>query len=368
MVGLFSLTSHTASRSGCTRMVSATICPNMPRKVCLRGRAILLLATVLACAGGAAVSHNCAAGEPDGTSNLQSNEKLPPMFVAVGAGMLRVISTDGQRWDHEMEQPDKAREKPYLLRGVTASDNMIVAVGNYIVASRDGKSWQQVNDQRNWLGDVAYGNGMFVAVGYHRSVHSRDGITWSAPLRNPQVSGRKIAFGRGRFVAVGWMSEPTGQAGYATATEDALNWTNTRLADGKLPRDVAYGNGRFVIVGSHGLRESSTDGVRWEHRSLGDDDEELRQVVWTGAEFVAIGSRGGYRSPDGIAWKKWTTRTPSSLAYGDGLFVGCSAGKFSYSKDGTNWMPAQSRTTSQVLKIIHVPSPARDNPTKRPQN
>jgi acetyl esterase/lipase len=278
-----------------------------------------------------------------------------PMFLAVGSALRRVTSQDGIRWEHNQEVPGQARDDAYLLRGATHGEGLIVAVGQRILVSRDGREWTEASVQRNWLGDVAYGKGMFVAVGYQRSISSRDGTTWSAPVRNPTVSGRRIAFGGGRFVAIGWMTEQGQQVGYSTTTTDAQEWTNTKVAGGLIPRSVAFGNGRFVLVGSHGLRESSADGVTWQHRTLGEEAEELREVIWTGEQFVALGNRGGYASPDGIQWRLWSQRVPSQVCYGNGVFAGSSAGSFSYSKDGVQWTPVESESKTQIRKIIFVP-------------
>jgi hypothetical protein len=103
-----------------------------------------------------------------------------------------------------------------------------------------------------------------------------------------------------------------------------------------------------------GLRESSTDVVAWEHRTLGEAAEELRGVIWPGAEFVAYGPRTSYASPDGVAWKPWSLRVPSRICRGDGVYVGCSAGRFSYCSDGRAWTPAKSDASSQILDIVFI--------------
>lgn len=280
-----------------------------------------------------------------------------PRFVAVGYRLRRVVSTDGKTWLHntEADVPEGANEKMYLLRGVTHGDGTIVAVGSDIFTSRDGSQWTEIRPERQWLGDVAYGNGMFVAVGYQRSLRSSNGRDWSAPVRNETVSGRKIAFGDGRFVAVGWMTEQGEQVGYTTTTTDAVKWTNAKTAGGLVPRDVAFGNGRFVVVGTGGLRQSSTDGVTWEHRTLGEPAQELRCVIWTGEQFIAIGPRVGFASPDGVTWQAWSPRVPSQIAFGNGLYIGCSAGVFSYSTDGRTWTTSPADSKAQILDIDFVP-------------
>ncbi|MEQ8791739.1 MAG: hypothetical protein RIC55_36085 [Pirellulaceae bacterium] len=284
-------------------------------------------------------------------------EAFSPGFVAVGYRLRRVVSSDGKTWrnDQQVEVPQGESEKAYLLRGVAQGDGVIVAVGSHILTSRDGSRWKEIRPERQWLGDVVYGGGMFVAVGYQRSLHSRNGRDWSPPVRNNTVSGRRIAYGDGRFTAIGWMTEQEAQVGYTTTSTNAKAWTNTKTAGGLVPRDIAFGGGRFVLVGTHGLRESSVDGVTWEHRAVGEASEELRNVIWTGSQFIAIGPRVGYMSPDGIMWKAWSPRVPSRIAFGGGLFIGCSRGQFSFSTDGRVWTPSAADGDAQILDIEFVP-------------
>jgi hypothetical protein len=306
---------------------------------------------------GGAVLLTAASLRAEPASTKESDAVVGPRFVAVGYRLRRVVSTDGKTWryDQQVEVPAGGNEKAVLLRGVTHGKGLIVAVGSHILTTRDGARWEEIRPERQWLGGVAYGNGLFVAVGYRRSLHSRNGRDWSAPVRNQTVSGRRIAFGGGRFVSVGWMTEQAGQVGYSTTTTDAMQWTNSKTAGGLLPRDVAFGAGRFVVVGTSGLRESSVDGVTWEHRTVGEASRELRNVIWTGEEFIAVGPRVSYASRDGVTWRTWSPRVPSRIAYGAGVFVGCSTGKFSFSRDGRTWTPSPTGSDAQILDIDFIP-------------
>lgn len=284
-------------------------------------------------------------------------------FVAVGYGLRRLISTDGITWENDIEETEEAktRDKDFLLRGVTGGKGMIVAVGgsktSRILVSTDGKTWSEHSVMQNWLGDVAFGNDLFVAIGYQRAIFSRDGKEWSKPVTLRDASWRRIQFGNGRFVALGADGSSDSADGYVTTTTDAVKWNTTKLADKKIPHDIAFGNGRFVIVGSHGLRETSKDGTTWEHRTLGDKDEALSNIVWTGSEFLAAGNKGAYTSADGIEWARGKQKMPSRYCFGNGVFVGCSTGRFTYSKDGKEWKPAKTEGKLQITKIIHISTP-----------
>lgn len=287
----------------------------------------------------------------------------PPKFVAVGYGLRRLVSDDGIAWRNEQVDPDPehAKLKNFLLRGVAYGKGMIVAVGgsstSRILVSADAKEWKDVSVEQNFIGDVAFGNDLFVAVGYQRAMTSKNGTEWSSPVPLRDASWRRIEFGNGRFVAVGRPSSKDPESGCVSTSTDGAKWTST-IVPGKLsPNDIAFGNGVFVIVGDGGLRETSKDGVAWANRVTGEKDESLTNIAWTGKEFIASGNRGAYTSPDGVAWTKAAMKLPSRYAVGNGMFVGCSAGRMSYSKDGKTWMPAKTDGTLQITKIIYTGNP-----------
>ena len=284
-------------------------------------------------------------------------------FVAVGYGLRRLVSDDGVAWRNDVAESDEARwkDKNFLLRGVASGKGLIVAVGgsstSRILVSTDGKVWKDHSVQHNFPGDVAFGNELFVAVGYQRALTSRNGTEWSAPIPVRDASWRRIEFGNDRFVATGTPSSTDSETGCVTTSTDGAKWSSTTVADKKTPHDIAFGNGRFVIVGSQGLRETSRDGLKWENRVLGDKDESLLSVIWTGSEFIASGNKGAYASADGINWTKSIVKLPSRSCFGEKTFVGCSSGRFRFSADGQTWKSAKTDGTLQITKIIHIAHP-----------
>jgi hypothetical protein len=103
--------------------------------------------------------------------------------------------------------------------------------------------------------------------------------------------------------------------------------------------DVAFGGGVFVGVGLHGLRMSTVDGLKWEHRQVGEEGEHLNSVVRAGGRFVAVGAGATYESADGRAWDRRPNRdAPLAVAYGSGVFVGARwKGRISRSTDAVEW-------------------------------
>jgi hypothetical protein len=298
--------------------------------------------------------------KPTEKPTVDANTEKGPLFVAVGYALRRLTSSDGIHWQHEQAVPEHADDKAFLLRGVTYGKRRIVAVGGsrisrILVSESFGREWQDVSIEQNFVSDVAFGNDQFVAVGYQRSLRSSDGYKWLAPVRLGEVSWRRIEFGNGRFVAIGASGPSNAGIGWCGATEDGVQWTQTKVSDEHVPHAIAFGNGRFVIAGNHGLRQSSRDGQTWEHRTLGAADETLLDLIWTGSEFIATGNRGAYASADGETWQRRELRSPSRLVFGAGRYVGCSAGRFSHSTDGIRWTPVDTQHKLSITKIIYIP-------------
>lgn len=114
-----------------------------------------------------------------------------------------------------------------------------------ILDSEDGLSWTQQSIYEHRLFDITYGNDLFVAVGDGAIFTSSDGIAWT------QVSSAKenflveVAYGSGTFVAVGLN-------GNKLSSSDGITWTR-RLAGTNISLSgAAYGKGSFVVVGSGG--------------------------------------------------------------------------------------------------------------------
>jgi hypothetical protein len=181
-------------------------------------------------------------------------------FVAV-AGDTIVTSPDGSTWTIRSPFRNTAS-----FNAVTFANDMFVAVGSSIWTSPDGVTWTpRVSEAPNMLNEVAFGNGVFVAVGNGGTiVTSPEGVNWT-----PQDSGIEVidfyggvidlhgvAFGDGLFVAAG---------GNGTILTSSIGATWTRRASGtnNSLNGAVFNNGTFVVVGAGTIlqshRLSSTD-------------------------------------------------------------------------------------------------------------
>jgi hypothetical protein len=281
-------------------------------------------------------------------------ETALPRFAAVGYGGLRITSIDGTIWTNEITEATPGGDDDQLLRGITHGEGELVAVGGSlhgrVLFSDDGVAWQQITDDVNWLGDVAYGDGLFVAAGgLGRRVYSEDGMTWSDVGADFEEPFRAVAFGDGVFVAVG-------DDGRRMRTTDGSTWTDN-VTGGSNLSDIAYGGGYFVAVGQDGRRVRSEDGVTWEDEASGDGS--ISSIVFAEGRFLAVGDGTVYESSDGETWSTQDLEVPvEHVAFADGIYVGA---RFSdegsvllRSDDGITWW-AVGAATNAVTAMVGVP-------------
>ena len=277
-------------------------------------------------------------------AGAQESDARKPIFVAVGYGGRRASSVDGVRWEHDQELAPNGGDDWTLLCDVAFGNGVFVAVGggdNYAPyqVTRDGKTWKEIRPGwKGRIGHIAFGKGRFVAGGGTFSI-SEDGETWKQGAKIPFAKGvhlRHIVFGNGVFLGAGdcWSKD----AGwYRVVTPDGESVTH--LETGKLPvRRFAFGAKRFVAVLGDGSIESSTDGVTWERAEI-EPDKANYSVLWTGTQFVVSGGKTALVSSDGRAWTATALRIPCSpLAGGGGAFVGGSWKHGLYaSSDALSW-------------------------------
>ena len=172
------------------------------------------------------------------------------------------------------------------------------------------------------LASIAYGNGIYVAVGgttgTASAVSSTSGSTWIdrslAITALAAGSYSAITYGSGRFMAIA-----TGADRKTSYSTNGVTWT----AGGLLPSaattwsSIAYGNGRFVAIatGTAQVAVSIDRGTTWTLAPAGIG----LSATWTRVRYgqglfiaIASGTQTCATSPDGINWTIRTTGMPSS--------------------------------------------------------
>jgi len=223
-------------------------------------------------------------------------------------------------------------------------------IGQRVMTSTNGVTWDirsSAADNQWW--SVVYGNGLFVAVAAtgvgNRVMTSPDGITWTIRTSAADNEWYAVTYGNGLFVAVAG----TGTGNRVMTSPDGIVWTIRSSAADNQWWGVAYGNGLFVAVGITGTGNrvmTSPDGVVWTSRSA--VDNQWHSVTYGNGLFVAVSISGtGNRvmtSPDGVVWTIRSSAADNdwyAVTYGNGLFVATSStgvgNRVMTSPDGITW-------------------------------
>ncbi|MGN6527436.1 MAG: hypothetical protein ACTHL8_13700 [Burkholderiaceae bacterium] len=219
--------------------------------------------------------------DPDGVEFLvAANGRF---FVGDDAGNLRT-SPDGVTWT--TQTPGLANR----LFGVAWGNGLYVAVGDGgIATSPDGSTWTVVSTSTSsdpGYAAVAYGAGLFVASDTSQHVlTSPDGVHWTTGTTDFGEIVDGIAYGPSGFVAKTFLE--------TWHSADGLSWTKGTLpANERPPRGaVVYADGRYVGVGVKDHVLTSVDGVTWTAQALG-LPWSLYSVAFDGTRLVAVGDRG----------------------------------------------------------------------------
>lgn len=297
------------------------------------------------------------------------------LWLAVGYGGRRMISTDGIRWEitGEWAQPG-GDDSNNLMSAVYAEGKFVVVGGGgggstgggHILVSSDGKEWTETKQDKSRINPVVHGGGRFV-VGTSsypsgKLMWSDDAETWHEGA-SIQAKGlthfRHGCFGNGIMVLVG-----NGSQKQEDGTQKPIHWAIT-TTDGETIKservdlaahgEIVFGKGRFVMLSHEGVVQSTADGAEWK---LHDDlsREKFRSIVWTGSEFLLVRGDAALKSSDAITWEAAPIKSFSDIKWSDGKRFIASGwpGKMLFSSDGTTWEKAPPMTDNGINVVVHA--------------
>jgi hypothetical protein len=306
----------------------------------------------------------------------------------------------------------------YVVVGASVTSAAPDAYGSAILTSTDGKSWTlQPTLDNSSFSDIAFGNGIFVAVGRASGKPldigvvqtSSDGVRWR--VQNFDIELSRVVYGNGRFVLLGnnnnyvstdgvnWTPFPnkviveSSQLIYSNgvftdfhatqfaSSQDGVNWQtqDDGLIDysgtGKFFPNIGvtgavYEDGMYVAVGDYYTNTptappygnpvviTSQDAVKWTMTSL-NESCHLESIAFGNGVFVATGANGGIlTSPDGINWTGLSTGTKASygtVSFCNNEFLAIGdGGGISTSPNGVNW--TNSSSDYQAVFTVGKPS------------
>ncbi|HYG59465.1 MAG TPA: hypothetical protein VD902_15490, partial [Symbiobacteriaceae bacterium] len=187
--------------------------------------------------------------------------------------------------------------------------------------------WLSPAPQGEYLSAVAYGAGLFVAVGHGGTIlTSPDGTNWTRRTIPFRAHLADVAFADGLFVAVGNLrfdkDENSKFPPVILTSPDGITWT-PRLASARSLElaAVAYGGGRWVVGAGHpdGVVLVSDDAVTWTEVPVG-RDIGTRGLAYGNGQFLMVGYYHWAVSADGLSWTVMENRGLTAF-FGGGLFV-----------------------------------------------
>jgi hypothetical protein len=153
------------------------------------------------------------------------------------------------------------------------------------------------------LYDAAYGNGLFIAVGEHTAIETRNPRGEWVEAATPKGNYRGICYGLDKFVAVGlrgkamWRSDQNGGIWYEIGSMPMADWNK-----------IAYGNGVYIAV-ADGKIATSPDGVNgWAIHTVAPGYGA--DIVFDNGIFTLVGLSGAATTTDG------NTLTPHAVPVG----------------------------------------------------
>jgi len=202
-------------------------------------------------------------------------------FVASAERGETLSSNDGSAWSTQVD------ETYPLARSLEYANGIFMGAGGggEVATSADGISWTKHSTGLSFASAAAWGGNVWVAVGLNQIVWSVDGASWTAATftAGAPSSLQGVAYGNGLFMAVGWSGEMWTSADGKTWTPGVSGTTSNLF-------DVAYEGSRWVTVGSN-WRWSDDDGATWT-QAAGVPGSGLTRVIAHNGGFVGVGSNG----------------------------------------------------------------------------
>jgi len=283
------------------------------------------------------------------------------IFVAIG-GSSSWTSIDGMNWTLHAGPPggfgySYDYDGPVLTFGnglFVAGTGTVDSRDTGIQTSSDGVTWtKRFSGTEDRFTSIAYGNGLFVAVGSHVGgsslFTSADGVTWTSQPSLLILNG--VFYGNGLFVLLG-------KGGTILTSVDGFTWQNHLFGPTENLTSIAHGNDRFVAVGERGIILSSADAVSWA-RATPATQADLADVTFGNGLFVAVGrSVLGARGPilssaDAVDWTNFGSGTSlNAVTLGKNLFIAVGeGGTILSSADGVNWTARSSGTAEEFADV-----------------
>jgi hypothetical protein len=269
-------------------------------------------------------------------------------FVAAGYGGSVSMSVDGVSWTEAISLTPQS-----VLDGIAAGDGTVVVVGTdgmiYSAMDPAVDAWTPRSSGSSLFNVVRSDEGLVALGGYGRIVTSSDGVVWShADTGNRDDFLLDFAASDSRYVLAG--------QSYLVSSADMVTWdVREWLGATSACNGVVWTGELFVAVCTSGIINLSPDGIDWESILLGDNDQTITDVAWSGSVLVAASSTGMMQSSDGRVWTPVPVpgmAVPRAVVWTGARFVAVGdGGAMAHSQDGAMWTAVASGVTDNLTAI-----------------
>ncbi len=300
-----------------------------------------------------------------------------PVVVAIGNGLRRAVSLDGQTWDHEVYLPDPSlsdqNENSHRDALIAKGLIFIVGDGGVLVSSDRGSSFTVSHAGRFHDSGLAYFQDAIWVVSNLGTYATSDGKAWQEwPADMTLPGGLPGAFGANAGTVVGGSKLLTvSNRSEHARVFDGTTWTEQTFgADYGSLSGAAFGNGTFLILGDAccdksmfaGLRATSLEATTWtvQSNATSATSPNLRfgDVVWDGTRFLASASqydKRTYVSSNGLDWEARDTNVAiGPLTSFEGAYLGAQSAVLYRSTDGITWNMTQTGIGDQKWGFNHL--------------
>ena len=263
---------------------------------------------------------------------------------------------------------------------VAYGNGLFVAVGvlatgyGAVMTSPDAVTWTvQTVASAPAFEDVVFANGQFVACGglYGTATSgirvSTDGITWSTPASNSNSQyNQGVAYGNGVWAILAWESSGTNWFIYRSS-DNAVTWTKTLLTTSAGSNgNICYGNGQFVVTTQFSVYIwHSPDASTWSYTQITDVDPfglSATDIVFGANQFAIVNYNGSiYTSSNGINWTRTRSRDAELVIWyamignDSGVVVaGASGWGTLYSFNLTHWIKSNDISSSTYYGGVYA--------------
>jgi hypothetical protein len=246
---------------------------------------------------------------------------------------------------------------------VNSVGRTILSGAGFFAHSVDGSAWETANPSiASSVIAIAEGNGIFVGIrGDGYVAVSNNGVTWDSTTIS-DLSGYPwydIAYGNGMFIAVSWKRCAVSSDGLAWIGYDVPDDTND-------PRNIhiAYGGGRFLVCSAHHWADSA-DGAAWDRHAFVSNnvDNNIVDIEYSGGSFIIVVhySRSSFHyvyvyalagtTHTQIGYLGDATGDTHRLAYGNGVIIvlDITKGIVNYSSSDSAWPESSIPVTGASL-------------------